>query len=353
MAKSKKLKWINKVGNVAQAGGIETSVLDNGPGRGNRIAWINTGSGLTYKVAIDRACDIVEAFYNGQSLSWLSHGGMLKPRPDANSGLEWLRTFQGGLVTTCGLSHIGGPETDDTESRGLHGRISNMPAAVESIIQPDIYNGKIDFSITAYINETSVFQPRLELKRTISGTLGQPEIHIKDIVTNCGNTTVPHMYLYHCNFGYPLLDEGAKICFKGDLKSRSATPEDDKRFASNEDYTTVPAPRKAHSGFGEACAFIDPKSDKNDFCTTGIVNEKLSLGAKITFNKKQLPCLTNWQHFGEREYVVGLEPGTNPPIGQNQAKKQKTLTMLKPGKAKTYQLKIEVLTTQKQLKALL
>ena len=31
--------------NVLQLGGIETSVLDNGPGRDVRIAWVNTGGG--------------------------------------------------------------------------------------------------------------------------------------------------------------------------------------------------------------------------------------------------------------------------------------------------------------------
>ena len=32
--------------NPSQLGGIETSVLDDGPGRGVRIAWVNTGGGL-------------------------------------------------------------------------------------------------------------------------------------------------------------------------------------------------------------------------------------------------------------------------------------------------------------------
>ena len=47
--------------NPAQLGGIETSVLDNGPGRGVRVAWVNTGGGLRYKVVIDRGLDIADA----------------------------------------------------------------------------------------------------------------------------------------------------------------------------------------------------------------------------------------------------------------------------------------------------
>jgi hypothetical protein len=67
--------WQDKVGNHTQIGGIETSVLDNGPGRGTRIAWVNTGSGLRYRVIIDRGLDIADAFCNRHSLVWISHGG--------------------------------------------------------------------------------------------------------------------------------------------------------------------------------------------------------------------------------------------------------------------------------------
>jgi hypothetical protein len=117
--KDSALAWRDKVGNSAQIGGIETSVLDNGLGKGTRIAWVNTGGGLRYKVVIDRGLDIVEAFYNQYSLAWLSHAGVTAPRPDANRGLEWLYSFAGGLLTTCGLTHVGGPETDEFGERGV------------------------------------------------------------------------------------------------------------------------------------------------------------------------------------------------------------------------------------------
>src|SRR4051812_39352851 len=94
------LPWMNKIGHHSQVGGIETSVLDNGAGRGMRIAWFNTGSGLTFKVLPDRAMDIGEAFFNGQSLAWISSTGLSSPQPAYNKGLEWLKTFGGGLMTT-------------------------------------------------------------------------------------------------------------------------------------------------------------------------------------------------------------------------------------------------------------
>ena len=78
--------WKTKVSNHIQVGGIETSVLDNGAGRGTRIAWINTGGGLRFKVVIDRAMDIAEAFYNQHSLAWISHGGVTAPQPFSDKG---------------------------------------------------------------------------------------------------------------------------------------------------------------------------------------------------------------------------------------------------------------------------
>src|SRR5678816_2003084 len=68
--------WHDKISNPAQLGGIETSVLDNGAARGTRIAWINTGAGLRYKIVIDRAMDIADAFFNAHSIAWLSHAGV-------------------------------------------------------------------------------------------------------------------------------------------------------------------------------------------------------------------------------------------------------------------------------------
>jgi len=233
--------WNDKIGHVSQLGGIETAVLDNGPGRGTRIAWFNTGSPLRFKVAIDRSLDIVDAFYGQHSLSWLSRGGLTAPQPHANSGLEWLHTFAGGLLTTCGLSHTGAPESDEYGDRGLHGRISNIPATVESIIQPDPAAGKMEMSITAVIMESKVFGPHLELRRTLSSVLGESTIRVQDVVTNRGNTPAPHMILYHCNFGWPLVDKGTKIIYRGHWQSRGLDM-DNAIFNEKCNYRTCPAP---------------------------------------------------------------------------------------------------------------
>ncbi|WP_349314403.1 aldose 1-epimerase family protein [Chitinophaga sp. MM2321] len=341
------MDWKNKISHHAQLGGIETAVMDNGAGRGTRIAWINTGTGLRYKVVIDRAMDIVDTFYNEHSLAWLSHGGIIAPQRSADKGLDWLQTFGGGLMTTCGLTHISGPEKDEHGDRGLHGPISNTPAEIISILQPDPVAGNMEMSITGIMHQSRVAGPKLVLKRTISGTLGQASIRIRDEVINQGNTDTPHMLLYHFNLGWPLVDEGATICWKGSWKAREG--DITRIFQKDHDFHKCLAPLDSHAGAGEEAAFIDPVADTNGWCACGVHNADIGIALSIRFKKAQLPWLTNWQHWGKGEYVMGLEPGTNPPIGQSVARKQGTLLFLAPGESRQYDLEIDVLRNKEKI----
>ena len=342
-AKKGGFAWENKICNAAQVGGIETSVLDDGAGRGVRIAWINTGCGLRYKVVIDRAMDIGDAFFNQHSLAWLSHGGTTSPSSAYNRGLEWLYSFGGGLLTTCGLSHIGGPESDESGERGIHGRISNCAASIESIVQPDPAAGKLDMSITGVIKESTLFGPNLELRRTISSSIGSASIRIKDVVTNRGSAAAPHMILYHCNFGWPLVDEGVDIVYKGKCQPLEGEL-NDAMFNTKHNYRKCSKPLESHKGGGQACGFIDVDAGSEGFCKAGLYNRKLSLALAMKYKKKQLPWLTNWQHWGFGDYVNALEPGTNPPTGQNEARRQKKLIKIAPSKSRAYELELEILT---------
>lgn len=343
--------WRGKISNSAQLGGIESSVLDNGAGRGTRIAWINTGTGLRFKVVMDRGMDIADAFFNQYSIAWLSHSGVTAPERFSNQGIDWLKTFGGGLLTTCGLTHVGGPETDSFGSRGLHDQISNIPAEIESIIQPDINAARLEMSITGRIRQTQVLGPSLELKRTISATLGKASIRIHDEVTNQGNSKAPHMLLYHFNFGWPLVDEGTDIIWKGSWQTREGGI-NNRIFREGYNFRKCPEPLEEHSANGEAVAFIDAEADTSGRCSCGLFNSKIGIAMVMRFQKKQLPWLTNWQHWGRGEYVTGLEPGTHPPIGQAKAREENSLIFLEAGETRTYDVEIEITEDQVQIEQL-
>lgn len=344
--------WIGKISNPTQLGGIETSVIDNGAGRNTRIAWINTGTGLRYKIVIDRAMDIADAFYNQHSLAWLSHLGIQAPQPFSNKGIDWIKTFGGGLFVTCGLDHVGGPESDEYGERGLHGSVSNMPAEIVSIIQPDPLFNKMEMSITGIIKQTQPLGNQFELKRTISATLGQATIRIHDEVINRGNMPAPHMLLYHFNFGFPLVDEGTEIIWQGEWQPRE-TGDKNKIFKQGNNFRTCPAPLDEHNGGGEEASFIDAGADEQGQCCSGLYNAKIGIAVALKFQKKQLPWLTNWQHWGKGEYVTGLEPGTNAPIGQAKAREKKELLFLQPGETRQYDLVMEVLNNEESIREFL
>lgn len=230
----------------------------------------------------------------------------------------------------------------------MHGLISNIPAEIESIIQPDPVTANMEMSITGRIKQTQIFGPSLELKRTISGTLGKPYIKIHDEVINRGNITAPHMLLYHCNFGWPLVDEGTDIIWKGEWISRDGDI-NNKIFNKNNNFRKCPPPMKEHNGTGEEAVFVDIIADDEGMCACGLYNESIGVAVALKFAKKQLPWFTNWQHWGDGEYVAGLEPGTNTPIGQARARAQNELILIEPGESRPYDLIIEVLTNEEQI----
>jgi len=344
------LQWKNKISSHRQIGGIETSVLDNGLSKGVRIAWVDTGSGLRYKVVLDRAMDIVDAFYHNHSLSWLSGVGITGPKLSLQSNDDWLEGFAGGLITSCGLDHVGPSEKDSYGDRGLHSKISYIPAEIQSIRQPDIHNGDREMSVTGCMKQTQPMGLKMELKRTIVSFLGESKIKIIDEVKNVGNTVAPHMLLYHMNFGYPLVDVGSHILWKGKWKHREVADTQNRNTVSYGDPHICPDVLEAHNGNGEEALFIDPIADQNGKCLAGILNDKLQLSVFVHFKKEQLPCLTNWLHWGKGEYVTGLEPGTHYPVGQSVARERGDLILLEPSEKKRYEFEIEVLYGTQEIK---
>ena len=110
------------------------SELCGGPGDGVRIAWFNTGSGLRFKVVIDRGMDIADAFMNQFGLAWISRLGVAAPSIYARSGDSWLYGLGGGLLVTCGLDHVGPAADGPRGTFPLHGRIGMLPAVLESVV---------------------------------------------------------------------------------------------------------------------------------------------------------------------------------------------------------------------------
>src|SRR5690606_1742774 len=139
-------------------------------------------------VSLDRGGDIVDAFYNQHSLTYLSQVGLRQPTMAAHvEPTAWLNNFPVGLLTTCGPRYMGGPRIEDGIQTTQHGHYSNSPAAVEMIFNPDPRQNNNEMFLTLVSRDVRALGYCVETRRTIHCTLGRPEIRISDRVINRGN----------------------------------------------------------------------------------------------------------------------------------------------------------------------
>jgi hypothetical protein len=343
---------VEKFVNPAQVGGIEQYQIDDGAGRGVRALCVNTGGGLRYRVLVDRGLDIDQAFFNEHSLAFLTFNGPSAPTRALDRGLDWLKGFPGGLVTSCGPFNVGGPSDDAGEQLGLHGPHSNSPAIVESIVQPDPRSGRDEMRIVGRVRYGKLFGPCVELRRTITSRLGSNAIEFEDEFFNAGNIDVPHAWLLHINFGYPLVDAGAEFCYDARVEPLS-TALAQKRFKDASQYKKVPPPGDQWSGSNEAVAYLFPKAwDKSGRTRVGLVNRKLGIGVAVEYSTKEFTRCVNWQHWGRHEYVTALEPSNGSVEGRAKDRKEGVLDQLKAGERKPYRYRIEVVRGKEEIEAL-
>ena len=357
--KSKGSIDVNKFENIHQIGGIQTAVMAPAFGgstdSGCRVALVNTGSGLRFTVALDRGGDIVDAFYNQHSLTYLSPNGLKPPSHAYHQGFDWIANWPAGLVTTCGPHAIGAPHTEDGLDTGLHGHHSNNPARLDAIVNPDLDKGKTEMMLTMVIRDSRVFGPVFEVRRQIRCVLGEPRITICDEVTNIGDEKVAHNWLYHANVGYPLLDEGAKFIYRGRAEYWPAPEPPAKPLsdAALNRLKRVEGGMAEHVGFGERGVVVEAKPDRKGLCHVGIINSKLGLGLELEYSPKCLPRVANWQHYSPRGcYVAGIEPFNGSLMGKANDRFRGAEPYLRPGQTKKYELTIKALGCAQDIAAL-
>jgi hypothetical protein len=62
---------LKRVGHLSQLGGVQLLSFEDGPARGVRVLEFRTGTGLIFKVAIERGMDVGYCEYQGESLAWI------------------------------------------------------------------------------------------------------------------------------------------------------------------------------------------------------------------------------------------------------------------------------------------
>lgn len=341
---------LRRVGRLEQLAGVRLVTIADGIGRGVRVLEFRTGSGLSFDVLVDRAFDIGRCDYGGRSLTWLSCNDVVGPWYGEPMGTGWFRSWNGGLLVSCGLDHtlIGGADSAEhfhqdihpVVEYGLHGRLGLLPARLAGYGE-EWREGDYVLWAEGIVRQSSVFGEVLELRRRIEATMGTSTIHVRDEVTNASFDPVSHMYLYHVNLGFPVLDEGARLL----IPAPDGTPTGD---WPAQDYRVMTGPQGA---FREQCYEHAVRTEPDGTAPVALVNDALGLGVYELYDGRAMPFHTLWRMLGEGSYAVAIEPTTNRDAGRFDAKERGELQWLQPGEARRYRLDLGVLDGRNEIAA--
>ncbi|MCD6308562.1 MAG: aldose 1-epimerase family protein [Candidatus Latescibacteria bacterium] len=337
-----KSELLERVGDIAQVCDARMMRFTDGRAEGVRAVEVTTGSGLSFTALPSRSLDISRALFNGMPLSWYSAVGETSPFFYQPDGLEWLRGFFGGLLTTCGISHSSHPCEDEGEQLGLHGRVANIPAEDVSISKT--WDGdEYRIGISGRIREVSVYGHNLILTRTIETFLGAHSLTITDSIENAGFRESPVMMLYHINPGWPVLSGDSRII----APVKSARGFDPLAESERDLWATFLPPQKDY----EQRVYIhDMVPDDTGTVSLCLVNEQREIGVYLKYPKAEFPWFVEWKQLGRGEYVVGIEPG-NITGGRAQMRKEGTLEFIRPGAVRRFSLEIGVLSGIGEIRA--
>ena len=336
-----KLKYI---GNRNQLFTVKNYIMTDGKANGVRAIDIDNGKGLFLTLLPDRCMDIYQLKYKGINYSYISPTGVVHPSYYDNRGIEFLRNFFAGFLTTCGLATICAGSEDvvgvskELESLGLHGRISNTPADNFNVTvdyKDEKTGGEPEILVTAVMTEARLFGDKYTLTREIKIFTDKNAFEINDTVKNIGFGKSPHMILYHLNYGYPFLTENIEI----DLPSTEVTPVTE--YAAKDLAVWNKFPKPQH-GIEEQCYYHKLKKDNRGYSYYSLFNPELKTGIKVEYDAAPLNYFIQWKMPGECDYVLGLEPGNCLGVGRKKAREAGILKFLEPQEEVKYHLVVDV-----------
>ena len=314
------------IGNPLQIKGVEQYVLQNGKGNGMHFLNIRNGLGLEIWISLDRAGDVSRVNFMGDNIGYFAPCGYVAPQYYDNRGTGFLKSFTAGFFTTCGLSAVGSPCIDDGEELPLHGTISHIPSEICAIEETEK-----ELIIKLRIRDTVLFGRKLVMNRVYTISYTENVFTVNDTVTNEADTQSPYMIMYHCNMGYPLLNENSLV--KIPNNAVQARNEHAKKYIDS-----ALQMEKPQSCYEERCYYYDVKENDN-IAKVGIFSSNINKGLIMEYDKKALPCFTEWKMMGKTDYVLGLEPGNCTPDGRNVLRENNTLKFLQPDQSATTTIK--------------
>ena len=336
-----------RTGDLASVAGIRSVVLDNGVERGVRAIDVRTTSGLELEVLVDRALDLGGLRLRGAPIGWRSGTGYRHPGLHEHSdegGLSWLRAID-GLLVSGGLDHTLFGDTVDAArynyppkqsvSHGLHGRLTAIPARLLEARELQEGDRRI-LRVRGEVIQAAIFGEHLRLTRQIDVDFDGREIRMHDVVDNLGFESTPHMFLYHLNFGWPLIDEGTEFL----APIRSLIWASDSTTQQGVSYRTMPEP--IH-GFVEQVYEHELIVGADGRHRVALLRADGELGVEVSWEASGMPYFFEWLNLREGQYAVGLEPSTHHVAGDAAARESGAMIWLEHGDSREYHTTIRVL----------
>lgn len=334
---------------------VQKTALKGGLQDGVDLIEIDNGA-LSVFIVPTRGMGIWKGTYRGISLGWESPvRDLVNPAfMDLNDrgGLGWLKGFNEWIVR-CGLDSNGAPGNDIViDNNGneaevfvpLHGKIANIPARhveVQIGLAPPHR-----ITVLGIVDETMMFGPALRLTTAISTELGSNSLTIADQVTNLNDKPAEMQLLYHCNYGAPLLEEGASIV----TSHKSVSPRDPRAEEGFKTYDQFPGPTP---GYIEQVYFYELAGNSEGNTSVLLKNAEGNLGSSLHYALKQMPYFTLWKNTATTQdgYVVGLEPATNYPNTKSFERDAGRVITLNGGETQRCDLTIAVHDTKSDVQA--
>ncbi len=309
---------LRRVGSMEQLAYVRPVRGMDGRADGLRMIEVDNGR-LHFEVLADKCLDIASLRLDGRNLTFLAKNGLQGAASYETNGQAAQRAIMGGLFFTCGPENVGPPHVFDGRDLPMHGSFRATPAShlsCDACWEGDTYV----LTLSGEMRVGQLFGENIVLRRTIFTEAGSTSLTVADEITNEGFADFPFELLYHCNFGYPLLDAGAEIVVPG----TRTVPRDAAAAVGLEHWMRMDAPVD--------CA------PEQVFYHEGLPNGAVRVGVRnpdghalwLDYDRRELPVLTQWKSFASGDYVLGLEPGNCHVEGAAAEHAQGTLQILKP-----------------------
>jgi hypothetical protein len=294
-----------------------SSIVTNGKAAGCRAIDLRVEGGIELRLLPDRGLDAGDAWFAGVPLDWRSPVG-----ETASVDNDWMLSFGGGLVVTCGLRNVGVP----SEGHGQHGDYTFQRADVEAVER----SGDA-LIVQGSISEVAALGHDLHVARTWRTYAGQGLVQLEDVVTNRGQATEPALQLYHVNLGPPLWAEGSQLR----LTARATQPRDADAQPFADSWNVAPA---LTPGAPERVFEHDVAPGADGWCSATVTGAGLEL--EVRWDAATMPRLWQWVHpaYG----VLGLEPANCSVLGVAHDRAEGRLPELAPGEERRTRLEIRV-----------